>query len=260
MSASKPPKPSNKTKKILLVQSRSRTEMIAAEQEGYRAALRGIAKLECLSALDEKLSWNDPHSFVKAYDGIIFGGSSDYDFDGGRMAKDPFRLLAMIILSRTRNLISFALAEKIPVLGVCFGHQMLANMYGGEVKRDEAQSKSGTFEVALTAEGKRDQLFKHLPPTFMAQYGHKDSVTKLPKGAKLLAKGKRCRFAALRYGESTYTMQFHPELTAEQAAKNLNTLSGYLPKGVTDASAVVHASPEASKLIPLWIEKVVKAR
>ena len=248
-----------RTKKILLVQSRSRTDKIEAEQDGYRAALKGIAKLECLSALDESLSWRDPHKLVSAYGGIIFGGSSDYDFDGGRMAKDPFRLLSMIILSRTKNLITYATEEKIPVLGVCFGHQLIANMHGGEVKNDPKQKKSGTFEVILTDEGKKDPLLGEMPEKFLAQYGHKDSVTKLPKGAVVLAKNKDCRFSVLRYGATTYTAQFHPELTGTRAINSLNDVEGYLPDNVSDASKIVRESPEASKIIPLWIEKIVTA-
>ena len=175
------------------------------------------------------------------------------------MDKDPGRLLAMIVLGRSRNIVSYALAEDIPLLGVCFGHQLIAEMLGGNVTRDEEQQKSGSFEVVLTDSGKSDPLFGDLPASFTAQYAHADSATALPEGATLLASSSCCRFSALRYGKRAYTVQFHPELTAEQAAARLEACPEYLPPGAS-ARDVIRESPEASKLIPLWIENIVCAR
>ena len=72
----------------------------------------------------------------------------------------------------------------------------------------------------------------------LLQYAHKDSVTKLPAGATLLAEGPKCKFSALRYGDTAYTLQFHPEIERLES---------------TDHGP---ASPHASRIIPLWIERV----
>ena len=158
-------------KKILVVQSRTDESRIAGEQENFRSALGGNANISFLSALDERLAWSTPDEFLKDVDGVIFGGSSDFDFHGGRPAKDPARLMSLILLSRTRNIISYTLAQRLPLLGVCFGHQMVAQMHGGEVENDSAQSKFGSYEVGLTEEGAKDPVFGHLPKSFFAQYG-----------------------------------------------------------------------------------------
>lgn len=226
-------------KKILIVQSRTSSEWIEREQTNFLRAVGKTAEVEFLSALDERLAWTYPDEFLKGRDGVIFGGSSDFDFHGGRNEKDPARLMSMIILSRTRLIISYALSQKIPVLGVCFGHQIIGQMHSGDVQHDKAQSKFGSHEVRLTPEGEKDLLFKHLPKKFFAQYWHKDSVTVLPDGATLLAIGSTCRFSALRYGEKTYTVQFHPEVERIITDEN--------PK----------PSPEASEIVPLWIKNVV---
>lgn len=242
--------------RILIVQARENPISIAAEQSHYRRAVGDSAILEFLSLLDEKLAWTTPDEILEAYDGMILGGSESMYIHGGRMDNDPARLLAMIALSRARNIMSYAFAEELPLLGVCFGHQLIAQMRGGDVTHDHAQMKSGSFEVSLTAAGKADRLFGELPPSFVAQFGHKDSATALPEGATLLVSADCCRFSGLRYGTRAYTMQFHPELTAREAIVRLDACPEYLPEGVK-ARDVVRESPEASRLIPLWIERIV---
>ncbi len=228
--------------KILVVQSRTAEDWLVRERENFTNAIGTAADIEFLSALDERLAWSSPDEFLKDADGVIFGGSSDFDFHGGRPERDPARLMSLIILSRSRNIVRHAIADGTPILGVCFGHQLIAQMHGGDVQNDPAQSKSGSHEVTLTEEGKNDTLFKHMPPTFCAQYWHKDAVTELPEGSTLLATGVSCRFAALRYGANTYTVQFHPE------ARRI----------VIDEHP--RPSPEAGRLIGLWIEHIIAAR
>lgn len=244
-------------KKILLVQSRQNLDSAAAEQEHFRRALGGAAELDALSVLDERLAWTTPDEIIEEYGGVIFGGSGDFDLHGGRDQKDPLRLMAMIILTRVRALISYVLAEQKPTLGVCFGHQLIGQMRGGEVENDLSQAKVGTHDVARTDAGKDDPLFKHLPDVFAAQYGHHDSITKEPEGAVVLASGAQCRFAALRYGKVVYTTQFHPELSAADSEARLAAHPDYLPQGV-EREGLFRDSSEASKIIPLWVEHIVR--
>jgi GMP synthase (glutamine-hydrolysing) len=162
-----------------------------------------------------------------------------------------------MIIHRITPLISYIFDANMPLLGICFGHQLIAEIYGGEVSNDHAQKKTGSYSVMLTEEGSRDQVFSMLPQTFLAQYGHKDSVTKMPQGATLLATGDRCSFSALRYGPHAYTTQFHPELTANDVKWKLEHSPGYLPEGVS-VESIVKESPEASSIIKLWIRCIVE--
>ncbi len=222
---------------ILLVQSRITPERIERERDNFTRALGGIAQLESLSALDERFGWETPQEFLAGYDGVMFGGSSDFDFHGGRPESDPVRATSMQILERTRPLVAHAFLINLPILGVCFGHQIIANMHDGNVHNDKEQNKFGAHEVHLTPEGAQDPLFKHLPQSFIAQYAHKDSATNLPEAATLLATGASCGFSALRYGEKAYTVQFHPEI-----------------KRITGATK---SSPEAYQIVPLWVKHIV---
>src|SRR3989344_6821618 len=108
-------------KKVLVVQSRSSPDGVEREQNKFRRAIGKSAEIEFLSALDERLAWTYPDEFLKDRSGVVFGGSADFDFHGGRSEKDPARLIAMIILPRPKLIITYALAEKVPILGICFG-------------------------------------------------------------------------------------------------------------------------------------------
>ena len=228
-------------RKIAVIQSRKKLHSIRREQENITRAIVGRAEAIFLSALDNGLAWSMPREILKNFDGLIFGGSSDFDFNGGREAGDPARLMSHQILLRLEGLISFALTKHVPILGICFGHQLIGHIYGADVAHDTKQGKFGSYEVHQTDEGKHDAIFKHLPEVFMAQYWHKDSLTKLPKSATLLASSNVCRFSALRYGVGAYTFQFHPEI-----------VRWYDP-------CPHQPSPEASKIIPLWLSECVRA-
>lgn len=223
--------------RILLIQSRTQPEALEKERTNFKRSVGDAAGLEYLSALDERLAWTYPDEFLKYYDGVMFGGSSDFDLHGGRNEKDPARIMALIILSRVRMIVQYALAEEKPVFGVCFGHQLIAEMHGGEVRQDEGQGKHGAHEVVVAGEGKRDPVFGSIAGSFSAHYLHKDAVTKLPKGATLLASGPSCRFSVLRYEQKVYTVQFHPEIQC----------------------ACLKGSNEASRTVQLWLDKVVAA-
>ncbi|MBM3272124.1 type 1 glutamine amidotransferase [Candidatus Kaiserbacteria bacterium] len=239
-------------KRILLVHSRVRHEVRSGEHERYEKLGEGLATFGCISTLDSLRDWDDPVSLLVGYDGIIFGGSGDFYLDGGRGEDDPARATSAMIIARVRPLIEHVLETRFAMLGVCYGHQLIAQVLSGAVCRDPAQAKVGTFDVELTAEGQDDPLFGMLPQRFAAQYGHKDSVTSMPLGAALLATGDSCRFAAIRYGAHAYTMQFHPELSGEDMARRVVETPGYLPEG-EDARGLFRASPEASRLVPLFL-------
>ncbi len=213
-----------------------------------------LAEIVCMSTLDESLPWNNPTALLAGYDAVILGGSGEFDLHGDQKNIDKVRR-AQSILRLSRPLIEYILANDVPTLGVCFGHQLIGEIRGGEVSTDTVQKKAGSFEVSLTTEGKKDLIFGQFPETFVAQYGHKNSLTKLPNGATLLANSDICNFSALRYSPRIYTVQFHPELSPSDVLRKFASAPDYLPDGMS-AESLVRESPEASRIIPLFVAKI----
>lgn len=240
-------------KKILIIQSRARPEIVAAEQGEYRRAICDSADISFESSLNVERAWFDPGSVVDGFDAVIFGGSGEFDLH----SNDDARLTpARDILTRITAFITYLVENDIPTLGVCFGHQLIGEIYGGAVSSDPGQKKVGTHEVHLTNDGKADPLFSRMPASFNAQYGHRNALTKLPAGAALLAKSDMCKFSALRFQTNIYTTQFHPELTPGDVVGKFAMTPGYLPEGFSAAS-LIKESPEASQLIPLFLELIL---
>lgn len=106
-------------------------------------------------------------------------------------------------------------AREVPVLGICFGHQMLAHALGGVVDDAADRREYGAVTVTVNGRGARDPLFAGLAPSFPAYASHRESVARLPDGAAALAVTERDPHSAFRFGRSAWGVQFHPEFTKD---------------------------------------------
>lgn len=109
-----------------------------------------------------------------------------------------------------------------PVLGVCFGHQLLARAYGGQVARNPLGRETGTVEVRLTDAGRRDALFDGVPEVFAAQATHEDIVAQVPEGATVLAGNANTAAQALAFRPNVRGVQFHPEAAPDALRAVIN--------------------------------------
>ena len=118
-----------------------------------------------------------------------------------------------------------------PVLGVCFGHQMLGRSAGSNVVRNPKGREMGTVRVQLTPSGRRDPLFRGWAPedgVIEVQATHVDSIEAVPRGAELLASNEKCATQALRFSDAVSSVQFHPELDAETLRALIDSRAGAL--------------------------------
>jgi GMP synthase (glutamine-hydrolysing) len=100
-----------------------------------------------------------------------------------------------------------------PVLGVCFGHQLLARAAGGDVVQNPRGREIGTVSVQLTDAGRKDPLFAWAGgPEIQVQATHVDAVDPLPAAATVLASNENTAAQAYRLSETVAGVQFHPEL------------------------------------------------
>ncbi len=102
----------------------------------------------------------------------------------------------------------------IPLLGICFGHQLLAHALGGTVDYHPEGPEVGTVTIQRQAAADEDRLFAGLPPQFKAQSFHFQTVRTLPPGARLLAGNAFEPHHAFAWGEQAWGVQFHPEFDA----------------------------------------------
>jgi GMP synthase (glutamine-hydrolysing) len=104
--------------------------------------------------------------------------------------------------------------RRVPVLGVCFGHQVLGHVYGASVRRSPRGREIGTVTCELTPEGREDPLFDGVPVRFDVQATHEDAVEGAPGGMEILATNAHTTNQAFRVGRYVRAVQFHPEVDA----------------------------------------------
>jgi GMP synthase (glutamine-hydrolysing) len=102
----------------------------------------------------------------------------------------------------------------IPILGICYGHQLLARALGGEVGYNPRGREIGTVEVAIQNGAHDDPLLGDLPVRFQAHACHAQTVLRLPSGARRLAASARDANQAYAVGGCAWGVQFHPEFDA----------------------------------------------
>jgi len=123
---------------------------------------------------------------------------------------------------RTVGWLVEAVEKQIPILGICYGHQLLAYALGGKVGDNPNGCEFGTVEVNLNENARGDKLFGGFSSPLLAQVSHTQSVLRLPDNAMLLASSNVDKNQAFVVGNSAWGVQFHPEFDAEIVIEYIN--------------------------------------
>jgi GMP synthase - Glutamine amidotransferase domain len=136
---------------------------------------------------------------LQSFDGVIISGSQSSVYDDHR----PW-------IQELARWVEGAIADGLPILGVCWGHQLLAQILGGTVR-------GGSYELGYVQvhQEEEDPIWQGLPDPFTVFATHSDHVVELPSDARLLASNET-GVQALRY-KQVYTVQFHPEYDLKTA-------------------------------------------
>ncbi|MEY2986024.1 MAG: hypothetical protein RJB24_253 [Candidatus Parcubacteria bacterium] len=156
--------------------------------------------------------------------GVILGGLGE----GGYEDNEPHKVQNLqYMLNKINPIIKHIESKSIPTLGICFGHQVLADLLGGKVVTDSNMAESGIAKITLTPEGKKDNILQSLPESFYGVVSHKSSVIKLPQGAELLAYSAKCPIQGFRYKSNIYGFQLHPELNLQDYRSRMQLYPEY---------------------------------
>lgn len=134
-----------------------------------------------------------------------------------------------------------AVAAGVPVLGVCFGHQMLAYALGGRVGPNPNGPEAGTIRVTFNGKAAEDPLFAGLPREAVFNAHHYETVLELPAGATVLADNEKDRCQAVRYAQKAWGVQFHPEISDSIMRALLDIVGENLAKNGQSVEAIGRA-------------------
>jgi GMP synthase (glutamine-hydrolysing) len=189
----------------------------------------------------------DPLPEPAGYAGIVVSGSHANVTD-----RDPWS-------EATTAWLRGALDAGVPLLGICYGHQLLAEAAGGRVGDNPAGREFGTAEIRVRREGEWDPLLGGFPVAVRAHVCHAQSVLALPPGAILLASSIRDPHQAFRLGRRAWGVQFHPEFSLDAARAYVRECAADLRAEGQDPDALeagLADTPEARRLLRRFGEMV----
>ena len=172
---------------------------------------RSFAEKQSVRFIEIDLHAGDEIPDLTLYDGLwVMGGSMNvWEED-----KYPW-------LIEEKNAIKFAVQElNMPFLGICFGHQLLAEAIGGRAEKTD-RYEIGLFEIKPTEEGLNHPLLQNLGGATEWVNVHLVEVVRPPQGAIILATSTNCKNHVMQVGKYAYSCQFHPEVCG-------HTLDGWM--------------------------------
>jgi len=170
----------------------------------------------------------DFEDWIAAGLGLAAGHLDVVRVDAGERLPDPREIAGAVVTGSSAMVsdhepwsdaaaawLARAVAADTPVLGICYGHQLLAHGLGGRVAPNPRGREIGTVTVTLAAAAAADPLLGELAPTLRAHTSHQEAVLTLPPRATRLATTALDPNHAFRVGERAWGVQFHPEFDAD---------------------------------------------
>ena len=173
-------------------------------------------------------------------DGFIITGSKFSVYDNENWIK------------ALKNKVDLILNLDKPVLGICFGHQLLAECLGGKVEKNLLGWELGSYNISLTRDGLNSKLFKSFNNGDFVYESHQDVVSILPNNAIELAfsnKGNQ----SFSYGDKIFGVQFHPEFSYEVTRKLMDLRKD---RGIVIDNDQLYESVNSKKILDNFIEIV----
>jgi GMP synthase-like glutamine amidotransferase len=153
-------------------------------------------------------------------------------------------------ITELADFLAQAMAAEVRIVGICFGHQLLAHFFGGLTEPAATGWVVGVHETRVL---ESQSWMQPACPEFALLSSHKDQVARLPEGAQTIASSDACPHAGFIIGERVMTLQGHPEFNKPYAAALMGkrqTLIGptTFARGMDSLSRETH-----SEVIGQWL-------
>jgi GMP synthase-like glutamine amidotransferase len=148
-------------------------------------------------------------------------------------------------------------AARVPFVGICFGHQLLAHALGGRTERAPGGWGVGALAMDVT------QTAPWMAPALSSVtllYSHQDQVTELPPGGEVLASAAHCPVAALTVGEDMVGIQAHPEFGADYVRALLEDRVDRIGDAQTATALESLDAPTDEAVVAAWIVTFLRSR
>lgn len=188
-------------KKICIVKTGSTFPATQADFDDFEDWIIGGLDLTQSTPFTVNVQAGESLPDLGACDGVILTGSHSMVTDEDEWSQ------------KTAQWLRDAVHQEIPLLAICYGHQLLAKSLGGVSDYHSGGMEIGTVKIHLTDEVRDDPLFSELPERLFAHTIHSQTVLALPSGAVRLAYNSHDENHAFRIGKCAWGVQFHPEFT-----------------------------------------------
>jgi len=153
-------------------------------------------------------------------------------------------------INTLKNFVRKLHGAKKKLIGICFGHQLVAEALGGKTRQANQGWCVGVHKAKLTVDA---ESYGPVAAEFQILSNHKDQVEKMPVGAKLLASTAACPIAMTQLGEHILTFQGHPEFDKGYALGLLNMRREILGESVyLSAVDTLHQDTDNSQ-VARWV-------
>jgi len=209
---------------------------VAADQGDFTAMFRRAAA----TGEVDLVPWDGASGALPdlgAWDGVVITGSP-----ASVTEPEPWMEAAIELIRQAHD-------RAVPLLGVCFGHQLIGAAFGGAVVVNPSGWEVSTWEIELAPAGRADPLFAGLPDRFAANCVHRDAVDPATlaagNGVTVLAGNPATPVQAIAAGPLVRGVQFHPEFDAAAIRGYLRSRADLLADDGLDPVALAARASDA---------------
>lgn len=197
---------------------------VGEQPDWFKAALGDVGPIKVVCPFE-----GEPLPVAGTFSGAVISGSWAMVTDHEEWSE------------RTAHWLREIIGAGVPVLGVCYGHQLMAYALGGAVDYHPQGSEVGQIAVSLNDAARHDPLLEGLPNSFDTFLSHEQSVLTLPSCAVVLASSSHDPHQIIRYSSTALSVQFHPEFSAPVMNKIITSRSERVAMKGKDRDALLAA-------------------